>query len=225
MHKIEKKQLRAAWVTSIALACGMGVSCTEEAQAPSDDSVASSYNALAVQLQNCGNDALDCVGAANCDDAAEQLCRDQFHECRDNTRDAYRAYHEAVRACWQEKLECVREAWGDGGFTPAEGDAGTPFDACKDRFRACVAVDRPLPAEPGPCMSGLRACVEANVEWGEDGSRQALRDCLSETHTCIRDRIPMCGPDEPPSDDDAGAEDGDDGPGDGQRGDFGRRGR
>jgi hypothetical protein len=208
--------LRAALMLSMALACLLGgVGCEEEPEVANDDSVAGSYQALAAQLQNCASSALTCLQNASCDEAQEQECRDEFRACREGTRDAYRAYHEAVRVCWHDKFECVRDAWSADAST-ATGEAGTSaFDACKDTFRECVAADRPIPPEPGPCMSGLRACVETNVQWGEDASRQAFRDCLGEAHACIVDRIPMCGPDDPGADDDAGVDG--QGQGDGSR--------
>jgi hypothetical protein len=180
--------LRACLLASLALGLSMA-GCTEDEPADTTE-VGSTYEALAVQLQNCASNGLDCYQAANCDEAAEQVCRDEFRACREATRDAYRAYHRAIGNCFRAKLECVRDAWTDGGATT---DGGEPdFSACRDEFHACIEVDRPIPAEPGPCMSGLRECVQANVQWGEDGSRAAFHDCLSEAHTCIQNRLPMC---------------------------------
>lgn len=183
------RRTRAFSIAALALGLRMA-GCSSDPPRESASEVGTAYQALAVQLQNCASNGLDCYQAANCDDAAEQACRDELHACREATRDAYRAYHQAIGNCFRAKLECVHDAWSDGGATSDGGAAD--FQACRDQFHACVEVDRPIPAEPGPCMSGLRACVETNVQWGEDGSRAALHDCLSEAHQCIQNRLPMC---------------------------------
>lgn len=178
------RRLRASVIAALALGASIA-SCTEDE--PEQTEVGSSFAALATQLQNCASNGLDCYQAANCDEAAEQVCRDDFRACREATRDAYRAYHQAIGNCFRAKLECVHNAWSDGGASTADGGAAE-FEACRDEFHACIEVDRPIPPEPGPCMQGLRECVQSDVQWGEDGSRAALHDCLSEAHTCIVNR-------------------------------------
>lgn len=188
------RRLRAFSIASLALSLGMAGCTEDEPTAEPTTEVGTKYEALAVQLQNCASNALACYQGASCDEAAEQACREEFQACREATRDAYRAYQQAIGNCFRTKLECVRDVWtgsgtADGGVTDIQG--------CRDDFQACVEVDRPIPAEPGPCMSGLHQCVQTNVQWGEDGSRSAFHDCLSDAHMCIQDRLPMC-------DDDAG---------------------
>ena len=175
-------------VTAIALCIPFwGSGCTE--LEPERTQVGTTYSALAVQLQSCASNALDCHRAANCDDAAEQACRQDLRACRDTARDAYRAFHEAVGACLHDKNECVTEAWGDAGL---EGDAGgEQLAACRRELRTCVEADRPIPPEPDPCMERLRECVQARV-LGDEDERSAFGDCLGEAYACIVNRLPMC---------------------------------
>jgi hypothetical protein len=179
-----KKNCGAAIGLSIAV---WGSGCTE--LEPEHTQVGATYSTLAVQLQSCASDALACHRAANCDEAAEQACRQGLRACRDTTRDAYRAFHEAVSACLLDKNECVTDAWGDAGL---EGDAGSEqLAACRRELLACVEADRPIPPEPDPCMEGLRECVQARVLGGED-DRNAFGDCLGQAHACIVNGLPTC---------------------------------
>jgi hypothetical protein len=173
----------AAAIAFASVAAG----CSDSDEQREGNDVNGAYQELATQLQNCASDALDCYGAANCDDAREATCRDEFQVCRENTRAAYRAYHEAVHECWAEKWACV----SDAGFSDAGADARA---ACRDQLKACVAEDKPLPAPLGPCMQGLRDCVQSDAETGERPSVSLVHDCLIEAHGCVIDRFPMCGP-------------------------------
>jgi hypothetical protein len=164
------------------------------------------YQQLGVQLQNCANDALTCLATANCDDTAEQACRDGFRTCREDTRAAYRAFFESVRQCWSTKLECVaaaRDAGDDTGGADETADGGAPsaHAVCREAFHACIDDNRPIRPEPGPCMQALRECVQTDVQTGRRERHRLIRDCLGEAHQCILDRLPMCGPDEPPAED------------------------
>jgi hypothetical protein len=179
----------ARCAVALALTCAAG--CGEQSQPQGGSDVGDLYQALGVQLQNCASNALDCLGAANCDDAAEQACKDGYRQCRADTRAAYRAYREAVHACWETKWQCVRDAgWGDAG---AEARS-----ACKEQLRACIAEDRPIRAPAGPCMMALRECVHADSMEGERPSREQVRDCLGAAHQCVLDRLPDCEPEDMP---------------------------
>jgi hypothetical protein len=192
---------------------GLCTSCGDEPQ-PSP-SASGAFQALAVQLQNCSSNALDCLGAANCDEAQEQACRDQFRACREETRAAYRAFFEAARQCWADKRECLAAARDAGGADAGDtADGGTnACAACREAFHGCLDDNRPIRPEPGPCMQALRECVQSDAQSGgmDDAAadagqtrssrhrarHQQVRDCLSQAHECILDRLPMCGPDEP----------------------------
>lgn len=165
-----------------ALACGSLIGCNQHAPA-SESNVGNAYAELQTQLENCGSNALDCLKAANCDQTAEQACRDSFQACRDATRAAYKAFHDAVRECFDSARQCFADV-KDSGVT---GDAGTDaFGACRDQFKMCVQDNRPIRPEPGPCMAALRDCVQ--------NDQNDKRDCFDQAHQCILDRLPMCGP-------------------------------
>ena len=182
-------ETRSTTTYALALALALASGCSEH-QDRGNSAVNGAYEQLAVQLQNCANDALNCLGAANCDDAAEQACRDGYRACRAETRAAYRAFHAAVRECFATKWECVSDAgWGDAGRTERQ--------ACREQFHMCVADERPIRAPAGPCLQGLRECVHADAMSGERPGREQVRDCLSAAHQCVVDRLPMCEPDEP----------------------------
>jgi hypothetical protein len=184
---IQLSNTRAAvrTVAAAAFAC-MGLAGCNHDQSGGDTTAGGSYADLAVQLQNCASDALTCVKAANCDDAAEQVCRDAFKTCRDNTRAAYHAFHDAVKECFGAARECIGDA-RDGGAASEPGDGGTnPFGVCRDGFKMCVQDSRPTPPPAGPCLQGLRDCVQAD--------EMGTRDCLEQAHTCFLNRLPMCGP-------------------------------
>jgi hypothetical protein len=209
----------------VALLCALGfcASCGDE---PEETPTASgAFQALAVQLQNCSSNALDCLGAANCDATQEQACRDQFRACREETRDAYRAFFEAARQCWADKRECLAAARDAGEADASDtGDAGANACAeCRAAFRGCLDDNRPIRPEPGPCMQALRECVQADAQsggvddaavdggesrWSRHRARhRQVRDCLSQAHECIQNRLPMCGPDEPEPQDAGAAQD------------------
>ncbi len=173
-----------------------------------ESSASGAYQQLGVQLQNCANDAITCLGAANCDDTAQQACRDQFHTCRENTRAAYWAFLESVRQCWSTKMECVAAArdagddsTDDGNADSSDGGVPSAHAVCREAFHTCVDDNRPIRPEPGPCMQALRECVQTDVQEGHRERHRMIRDCLGEAHQCILDRLPMCGPDEPPAED------------------------
>jgi hypothetical protein len=170
-----------------AIACSGLVGCNRHQEAANGE-VGSKYEELAVQLQNCASNALDCLKAANCDDAAEQACKDEFHACREATRDAYKAFCGAVKDCFASARECVADV-KDSGVADADGGARAAYGACRDQFKACVQENRPIRAPAGPCLQGLRDCVQAG-----DSDR---RDCLEQAHECFVNRLPMCGPDNP----------------------------
>jgi hypothetical protein len=171
-----------------ALACSGLVGCSSHHEVSKSQDVQSAYEELQVQLQNCASNALDCVKAANCDDTAEQACRDEFKACRDATRDAYRAFHDAVKDCFGTARQCV-ENIQDSGAADVDGGVRAAFGACRDQFKMCVADNRPIRPEPGPCCSALRECVQ--------NDENDKRDCFEQAHTCFVNRLPMCGPNEP----------------------------
>ena len=190
---------RSTVLLAISLATAvLGFGCTGDAE---ESSASGAYQQLGVQLQNCANDALNCLGAANCDDTAEQACRDQFHSCREDTRAAYVAFFEAVRQCWSTKLECVAAARDAGDDEATDGGVPSAHGACREAFHTCVGDNRPIRPAPGPCMQALHECVQTDVEGGRRERHRMIHDCVGEAHQCILDRLPMCGPDEPPAED------------------------
>jgi hypothetical protein len=178
--------LRGAAVA--ALTCSGLAGCGQHENASSGTGVGTTYEELAVQLQNCASNALDCVKAANCDDTAEQACRDEFHTCREATRDAYHAFCASVKDCFASARECAGGV-RDSGAADADGGVRAAYGACRDQFKMCVDENRPIRAPAGPCMQGLRDCVQ--------GGTTDRGTCFEQAHTCFVNRLPMCGPNTP----------------------------
>jgi hypothetical protein len=194
VHEPRSLDRSTTWLPALLATAALGIGCADQARS---DSASGAYQELGVQLQNCANDAITCLGAANCDDAAEQACREQFHTCREGTRAAYRTFFEAVGQCWSTKRECV--AGARDAAIANDGGARSGHAACRDAFHACVDDNRPVRPGPGPCMQGLRECVQTDVQSGRRERRHMIHDCLGEAHQCILDRLPMCDPTEPPA--------------------------
>jgi hypothetical protein len=163
-------------VTAVAVALmGLSAGCGNEQNMAPDSRVDATYEALAGQFRACMSDAAACLKTANCNEAANQACRDQFATCRDAAKAAAEAFHDAVHQCRADARAC----WGDAGSTQ---DAGAARHACFDELKMCVASNRPEQAAPPPCVASLRDCIQA-----DDADPHA---CLMTAHDCFMDSIP-----------------------------------
>jgi hypothetical protein len=184
-------------ITAAVALMGLSAGCGNEQNIPTDKRVDATYEALAGQFRACASNAAACLKSANCDEAANQACRDQFATCRDAAKAAADAFHEAVHQCRADARAC----WGDAGSAQ---DAGAARHACFDELKMCVASNKPEQSPAPPCIASLRDCIQAD--------NSDTRACLMTAHECFLDSMP------PRCDGDGGVLDG------GPFGGFGRRG-
>lgn len=149
--------------------------------APSVGSVDSAYAALVSEIADCAKEVKTCVDAA-ADDAARDLCREQFTDCRETAGEhTISEIATAVRSCTEAQKACVKDAHGAGAAACQE-DLNTCLGAAhpaKEHDDAAHAADGGR--KNGDCLQELRACVEA------DGP---AKGCTESVRSCVVDSMP-----------------------------------
>jgi hypothetical protein len=185
MEKSTTKNLMCATAAAFAVAVTFVTGCAQHSN--SDGSSASaSYQALGSQLQNCVSTALTCLKSANCDPAKDQACRDDFKACHDGNKAIFEAFHQSVQQCVEARRTCVADAGAQAPAGSPSATAWNTFIACKQQYRACIDDSRPIAPPPGPCMQGLRQCVQEGTQSGAQ--------CFQQARTCFMNELPpVCG--------------------------------
>src|SRR5262245_7122105 len=135
------------WTLAAATALSLGLSAGCEKEVTTDNKVDATYEALAGQFRACASNAMACLKTANCDEAQNQVCRDQFATCRDAARAAAEAFRAAVHECRADARACKSDA--------SDADDGGARAMCRDDLRMCVAAAKPERAADPPCIAAL----------------------------------------------------------------------
>jgi len=163
---------RLSWAAAAALLIVLSAGCEKQVQ--SDNKVDATYEALFGQFRACASTAAACLKTANCDEAQNQVCRDQFATCRDAAKAAAEAFYAAVRECRSDARACKADA--------SDSDDGGERHACHDELRMCVASSKPERAPAPPCIAELRDCIQADMS--------EPRACMMTAHQCFLDSMP-----------------------------------
>lgn len=140
------------------LGCAESTSPVSSATSPVD----AAYAALVSEVANCAKEVKACVDAA-ADDAAVDVCRDEFSSCRENAGKKHvDALANAAKSCTATHKECVRSA--------EKGEAGS----CQDELRVCLRAARPE-----------RGVDDDDAGTKNDERKAARADCLDELHPCV----------------------------------------
>ncbi|HET8936763.1 MAG TPA: hypothetical protein VFN67_25140 [Polyangiales bacterium] len=175
---LSERSLRAA-CTLLAIAALTG--CDEQSSpntstTPTGNDSAALYAALSASLEECDSALENCLEAAGESTQAQMQCQAEAETCRTQTQPMENTCEQTLE---RETHRC-HSICGDDDAGVDDADAGS------GDMNQCVTRHAPrLPK----CLSGLVACLGEAGICNRDVSRSEFRDCVHETHQCIKDEL------------------------------------